>query len=1109
MRRWGSGQLFSATDLASFLACRHLTNLEIAQANAPAAEDAQAGLLRAKGLEHEQAILAAWEQKDLEVTRIDETASLADRAAATREAMERGAACIHQATLVDPPWHGVADFLRRVEPMSGPYSYEAVEVKLARAARPTHVLQLCVYSELLAALQGHPPHSMHLVLGNREEVTLRFQDFRHVHHASRASFERFVEAPPDTYPRPCTHCELCRWRAHCEERWARDDHLSQVANIRGLHVTRLEEAGVWTMRELASLPDGARVPRVAPPVLARLRAQARLQIRKRETGKDAYELLELESGRGFARLPPPDLGDLFFDIEGDPHVDGGLEYLFGIYHYAEDGSAFVDVWAHDHGEEKRSFEQVVDFIVARLKSYPRAHVYHYNHYEETALKRLASQYATREAQVDDMLRTGKLVDLYKVVREGLRVSEPRYSLKNLETFYQPKRTADVATAADSIVVYETWRATGDDALLEQIRAYNEADCRSTFLLRGWLLDLRPDSIPWPATSEDLFDAEAAERREARERIRQEVERRLLDQAASGEEPGRALLAHLLEFHHREDRPVWWAMFDRQTRTDEELVDDADCLGDLTPDPHHPPRAEKRSTVYAYCHPPQESKLHVGDRCLVARTLEPAGTLAELDPDTHRVGIKRGDTQSPLPERLSLIPPGPLEQTVLREALYRVAETIITGSPRFGAVRALLRRDLPVLDGRVRGTPVADPAAKAVAAATAAVERLRESYLLIQGPPGTGKTYTASRVIVELLAGGRRVGVMSSSHKAIHNLLESVETVAAARGLAFRGIKKSTSGRPDSLFAGRFVTNVTSPREVDPTADLLAGTAWLFARPELDEVLDVLFLDEAGQVSLANVVAAGTSARNLVLVGDQMQLGQPLQGSHPGGSGASALEHLLGDRATVPPERGLFLETTWRLHPTLCRFISEAVYDGRLIPQPENGRQRLLLKPDAHPGLAEAGLRFVPVHHEGCARRSEHEGRVVRALYESLLRQRFCDRQGREHAVTAEDVLVVAPYNVQVHHLKHVLPEGARVGTVDKFQGQEAEVVLVSMTTSSAEELPRNVEFLYSKNRLNVAISRARCLAVIVASPRLLEIPCRTVEEMQLVDTLCWARDFAG
>jgi uncharacterized protein len=290
--------------------------------------------------------------------------------------------------------------------------------------------------------------------------------------------------------------------------------------------------------------------------------------------------------------------------------------------------------------------------------------------------------------------------------------------------------------------------------------------------------------------------------------------------------------------------------------------------------------------------------------------------------------------------------------------------------------------------------------------------------------------------------------------------------------------------------------------------LIAGTAWLFADPALEAAVDYLFVDEAGQVSLANLVAMGTAARNILLLGDQMQLGQPIQGVHPGRSGESALDYLLDGQATVPEDRGVFLGTTWRMHEDVCRFISDAVYDGRLLPDAANQRQRLVIDATAHPALKRTGIRFLPVRHDGCKQRSDAEAAVVKDLVDSLLRQAYIDRQGKRRPMTLENILVVAPYNVQVNLLKTLLPEGARVGTIDKFQGQEAEAVIVSMTTSSGEYLPRNIEFLYDKNRLNVAVSRAKCLAVVVASPELLHIRCNSPEQMELVNTLCWLREYA-
>jgi uncharacterized protein len=320
--------------------------------------------------------------------------------------------------------------------------------------------------------------------------------------------------------------------------------------------------------------------------------------------------------------------------------------------------------------------------------------------------------------------------------------------------------------------------------------------------------------------------------------------------------------------------------------------------------------------------------------------------------------------------------------------------------------------------------------------------------------------------------------------------------------------KKCSGE-DHALNGAMIEDITKNEQiVDGHYDLIGGTAWLFARPEFDRSLDHLFIDEAGQVSLANVVAMGTCARNIVLVGDQMQLAQPIQGVHPGESGRSALEFVLGDSATVRPERGIFLAQTRRMHPDVCGFISEAIYDGRLLAEGGNALQTLELSRGADPALRPSGISWLPIEHQGCSQKSEAEAIRVRDLYDSLCAQRWTNRDGVTEPIGAADILIVSPYNMQVNLLRSLLPADARIGTVDKFQGQEAAVVLVSMTSSTAEDVSRGLDFLYSRNRLNVAISRARCLAVVIASPRLLEAACRSIEQVRLVNTLCFVKAYA-
>jgi uncharacterized protein len=273
-------------------------------------------------------------------------------------------------------------------------------------------------------------------------------------------------------------------------------------------------------------------------------------------------------------------------------------------------------------------------------------------------------------------------------------------------------------------------------------------------------------------------------------------------------------------------------------------------------------------------------------------------------------------------------------------------------------------------------------------------------------------------------------------------------------------------------------------------------------------LDYLFVDEAGQVPPANIVATGLAARNIVLVGDQMQLSHPGRSKHPAGSGVSALDYLMGDLPTVPEDRGVFLERTWRMHPSLCRFISDAFYESRLESHKTTELQKIHLSDDCAGILASTGLRYVAVEHDDNSQQSVEEAAQLDIAYRCLLGQSWTNQRGETNPVTVDDILVVSPFNMQVNLLKATLPPHARVGTVDKFQGQEAAVVLVSMASSSTDYIPRGIEFLFSKNRLNVALSRARCLSVMFCSPRLLDVVCADLVKMNLVNTVCWAKQYA-
>jgi predicted RecB family nuclease len=504
------GQLIlSPSDLTGFLACEHLTQLELKAARGeitrPNRDDPELDVLTSRGEQHELAHLEMLRASGQEVVEIECDSStvggLEKAAADTLAAMRAGASIIYQATLFDGRWRGHADFLERVEKPSnlGSWSYEVADTKLARKAKIPAILQLCAYSEHVERLQGVEPAEIHVELGTGARESFRLRDFTRYYRLTKARFEATVlSGAPETYPDPVEHCNVCRWLDVCTARRVADDHPCQVAGMRRDWTRKLRAVGLTTMSQLAVTAPNGGVDGLQTHILDRLHNQARMQLAQRESGKISFELLPPEPGFGLAVLPEPSHGDLFFDMEGDPFAgpEGtGLEYLWGLL---EPGGAKGNIWhafwGHDVPGEKVAFEQTVDLIIARLDRDPAMHVYHYADYERNRLRTLAGRHATREEEVDRLLRGGVLVDLYRAIRHGIRVSQDSYSLKKLEPLYMEARDAAIVQAGSSIVAYERWLELPDQQLLDDIEAYNRDDCVSTSKLRDWLEALRVEAM---------------------------------------------------------------------------------------------------------------------------------------------------------------------------------------------------------------------------------------------------------------------------------------------------------------------------------------------------------------------------------------------------------------------------------------------------------------------------------------------------------------------------------------------------------------------------------------------------------------------------------------
>jgi uncharacterized protein len=713
-----------------------------------------------------------------------------------------------------------------------------------------------------------------------------------------------------------------------------------------------------------------------------------------------------------------------------------------------------------------------------------------------------------------------------VVRAVLAISQPSYSIKKLEPYYGMKRTADVRKGDDSILKFEEWLAHPERTeILADIEKYNEEDCISTWMLRDWLIERRaeyaakygltlafkPVRDPGrPCHPEAVDGCKDCEKRVRDEREAAKISGDQTALAARTDDAHAGLLAHLGSYHRREEKPAWWALFDRCLNLDLLVEFDREALGGLTYRSDIAPyKLGKRDVNFVHTYDFEDQLHNLGDKPVDPQT-RAVVTVVAIDEDAQTIAVKRAGTPEDAARMTALIPGGPVVAQPQKLALARLAAQYLDGSfaAQFPAARDLLTAATPRLCDRAPGATI-QPETVLWESVLAAVTALDQSYLFVQGPPGTGKTYTGARVIVQLLLAGKRVGVMATGHKAIHNMLHAIERYACETQVApgtIVGVHKASATNTNSPYqselARPFITTETKAQTVQTSAcNLISGNGWFFSRDEMIGELDYLFIDEAGQVSLAEAIAVAPAARNVVLLGDPGQLAQVRQGSHVGNAGASVLEHILGDAATIAPDRGILLDVSYRMHPEICAFISETSYDGRLHALPETAHNRV----QSH-GLSGCGLRAIPVEHVGNGRESAEEAARIRDEVALLLEGTFVRKDEAAARLTQRDILIVTPYNAQRKAIESVLRAAGfadvRVGTVDKFQGQEAPVVFYSMATSSGDDLPRNMEFLFDKNRFNVAISRAQCVSVLVYSPRLLDIRCATTEQMSLANMLC-------
>jgi uncharacterized protein len=1022
----------------------------------------------------------------------------------TIEFMKEGFDVIRGGYLVHEEWLGEFDFLIKVKNSKsklGDYSYEVTDTKNSLKIKVDHVIQVAMYSYLLEQVQGILPHNFHIVLRTLEVETVPIKYVNEFFKYNKNKYEHFLKKDVEKVkPEKCNFCNLCDWAETCENIWIKEDNLNQVGGINKNYIKKLKAHGVKTLTQLSIIKENEKIKDLKPQVVKKLLTQAKLQKEYQATGKPIFKVIEenLVPQRGFNLLPEPSECDLFFDLESVPYYiypNDGLEYLFGIYYIENNKTKFEAFWAHNEKEEKENLIKFFEFTKNHFKKYPKAKIYHYAKYEITALTRLTSKYHVKGKELDHYLNLQKFVDLFQVIKQAIQVSENSYSIKEIEKFYDYKRSGEVKKANVSGDYYSEYIETKEQRLLDEIESYNKQDCHSTYELRNWLVKIRPEAAGWfVPTIDEIEDREF-------EKDMDESFQQLSDFKAEDKNV-KQIIADLLGFFRREAKPQWRQYFERRYMTNEELVDDLEAIGDLKI--KGTPYSEDRSKVYTYSFDEQDYKLKKGTRVSVFNNSSnpeetETATIVELDQTKQILKLKKG-IKSGLTENISIGPGKPRDISKLEASNSRFIRSYVNKENKFNAIFSILKKEIP----NIKGIKVGEKLIKTnnfLEEIPKLLLNLNNSYLYIQGPPGTGKTYQAGNAIIELIKAGKKVGITANSHKVIHNVIDRVEKWAEEKGINFRGLKAGRPDDPETTYSSAHVK--TSNKDIDfinglkENILLFAGTKYHLSAGYYQEKLDYIFIDEAGQLSLADLIVIGSTAKNIVLIGDQNQLGQPIKGTHPGISGISILDFLLEDQDTIPENKGVFLNKTFRLNPKINEFTSDNFYESRLIFDESTEKRKIDFNKKGM--VTKEGITYLPMDHKDNGQKAEEEGEVIIKLLKEIIGRDFTDINNKTRKLTIEDILVISPYNAQVNYLLSILPEGARVGTIDKFQGQEAAINIISMVTSDADSIPRNKEFLFDRNRLNVAISRAQCASIILFNPVLLDLYPTTYEQIKLLN----------
>ena len=1083
---------------------------------------------------------------------------------------------IHQASLQNDEIRGSADLLERIYKPSklGDWSYIPIECKLSSHSKPIYLVQACAYCELLEPILGNRPRNFKLYLGGkkfeREPDGYRLDDFWMWYKSLRDRYQKFLAAFDENQQPEHSPGDHGHWSSFIEEELEKKGDLILVAGMRQSQRNKLIASGISNIEELAKASKNQLNNQIDEKMFVQLKEQAAIQIRPAQSdGRPAFQIREKEEQeKGLSMLPKSDEGDIWFDMEGYPNPITGdqLEYLFGAcYLIRKDQKLqrkFIAWWAHDHDQEKKAFDEFINWVKNRRIDYPNLHVYHYASYEKTALGRLATTHGIHKTTWDQWLREELFIDLFPIVRNGLLLGSQSYSIKKVEKLYLDNlRQEEISTAADSVIQYAEWqksnepkrtgKSISESKKLQDLQDYNKKDCESTEELHKFLtkyknsLKISDRPNKWGELNEEdtktIFEKELEV---LAKKIQKEIPNPLKDPLAKGpyevNYKHQQLLSDLIDFHEREAKIEWWEFFARkdgktssEKYEDTEIIANAEKIGE---------KLIKRSQGYIYKFSPDQPlklstkpgiKMHFvlsellkkGDKFIPKNVIEkfdknndkkslelegefdinnPTNIIIKVSAHKKKVLEKVGINS--LPKYCDLIPmPKQIYKRMLPD-LVRQAKSWTDKNKKLttAIVHLLEKKAIPELiqiNNKIREKP-----ADTASFLTEFLSSADGIALSLQGPPGTGKTTVTGELIARLIDKNQSIVVSSQTHEAINNLLKSVQRNAQSLSSTPFVVKLSSGTSEKSDQRSLSGTKVQALRENDlkSKANVLGATVFSLVKERFGEKpYDLLVVDEAGQVSLSNLLFMSHCARNILLVGDQNQLSQPNRAKHPGESGLSCLEYVMGEEKVVPFNKGVFLATSWRMPPVLTSVVSDLFYQGELKSCISKSENKIYWE-----GLQQ-GLTFQEVDHYSNASESKEEIDKIEELVNQLTGCSYQivqkDSNGTsvfKGVIGPNEILITAPYNLQVNKLEDRLSGKARIGTVDRFQGQEAPISIHSLTASDAENAPRGIGFVLDPDRLNVAISRAQCLSIIVGSPNLAIGSTNNVEGVKQLNRLC-------